>query len=189
MRSDWNVSMIFSQRPHARSALDRHARCRRDAGRTVTPEAQLTIGMRHAARHLIQYPPRTEILAMNLFHAVAFVDHHTAQVLQFAPDDAQIHTVHEHLQFTRQHRSEVRSEHEFFGEVCDVLEGIATVLVVGGHNGLADFRHYVDKHRPLAASRIAGYEVVDHPTDNQLIAFARTYFTNREQMVGIQLPK
>jgi len=43
--------------------------------------------------------------------------------------------------------------------------------------GIADFRHCVEEHRPLtAAARIVGYEVVDHPTENQLVALARKHF-------------
>lgn len=40
--------------------------------------------------------------------------------------------MHQHLKFTRGHRSSVRSEREFLGEVCDALDGIAEVLVTGG---------------------------------------------------------
>jgi hypothetical protein len=125
---------------------------------------------------------------MSLFHAVAYVDHHSAQVLQFASEHVEEHKVHEHLKFTRQHHSGVRTEHEFFAQLCDALDGIAEVLVVGGHTALADFRHYVEKHRPLTAPHIVGYEVVDHPTENQLVAQARKYFIKFDQMAGIRVP-
>jgi hypothetical protein len=125
---------------------------------------------------------------MSLFHAVAFVDHQSAQVLQFASDQVVERKVHEQQKFTRQHHSGVRTEHEFFGQVCDALDGVAEVLVVGGHTGLADFSHYVDKHRPLTAKRIVGYEVVDHPSENQLVALARKHFVKFDQMAGIPLP-
>ncbi|CAN5277177.1 hypothetical protein BH11PSE10_BH11PSE10_17760 [soil metagenome] len=126
---------------------------------------------------------------MSLYHAVAFIDHQSAQVLQFDTGQVVEQQVHEHLKFTRQHGSTVRTEHEFFGHVCDALDGIAEVLVVGGHTGLADFRHYVDKHRPLTAKHIVDYEVVDHPSENQLVALARKRFVKVDQMVGIPLPK
>jgi hypothetical protein len=125
---------------------------------------------------------------MSLFHAVAFVDHHSAQVLQFNSEHVVERSVHEQLKFTRQHGSGVRTEHEFFGQVCDALDGIAEVLVVGGHTGLADFRHYADKHRPQTAQRITGYEVVDHPSENQLVALARRYFAKYDQMAGSRVP-
>ena len=126
---------------------------------------------------------------MSLFHAVAFVDHQSAVVLQFASEQVVQRKVHEHLKFTRQHGSGVRTEHEFFGQVCDALDGIAEVLVVGGHVGLADFRHFVDKHRPLTAKHVVGYEVVDHPTDHQLVALARKHFVKYDQMAGTPAPR
>jgi hypothetical protein len=47
-----------------------------------------------------------------------------------------------------------------------------------------DFRHYVDKHRPLVAKHIVGYEVVDHPSENQLVALAGKFFLNFNQVAG-----
>lgn len=125
---------------------------------------------------------------MSLLHAVAFVDHQSAQVLQFDSEHVVERKVHEQLHFTRQHGSGVRTEHEFFGQVCDALDGIAEVLVVGGHTGLADFRHYVDKHRRPTAKHIVGYEVVDHPTENQLVALARKHFVKYDQKAGTHTP-
>lgn len=123
------------------------------------------------------------------FHAVAFVDHQSAQVLQFDSEQVVQRKIHEHVKFTRQHGSGVRTEHEFFAELCDALDGIAEVLVVGGHAGLADFRHYVDKHRPLTAKHVVGYQVVDHPSDNELVALARRHFAKYDQIAGVPLPK
>ena len=78
----------------------------------------------------------------------------------------------------------MRTEHEFFGHVCDALAGIQEVLVVGRHTGQADFKHYVDKHRPETAKRIVGYEIVDRPTENQLVALARQYFLEHDRTAG-----
>lgn len=113
---------------------------------------------------------------MTFYHAVVFVDHHSAQVLQFDSEQVLEKKVHEHRHLTRQHASSVRGEHEFFGTVCDAMEGVSEVLIAGRHTGISDFRHYVEEHRPLTAARIVGYEVVDHPTENQLVALARKHF-------------
>ena len=93
-----------------------------------------------------------------------------------------------HTHHTKQHGSGVRTEHEFFGDVCDPLDGIAEVLVTGSNTATADFRHYADKHRPQTAARIVGYEVVDHPSDNQLVALARKYLLKHDRMVGTAAP-
>lgn len=125
---------------------------------------------------------------MTTLHAVVHIDHQTAQVLQFDAEHVQSQKVKAHTHHTAQHGSTVRTEHEFFGHVCDALAGIAEVLVVGPHTGQADFRHYVDKHRPETAQRIVGYETVDHPTENQLVALARKYFLKFDRMAGSPTP-
>lgn len=125
---------------------------------------------------------------MTTLHAVVFIDHAQAQVLQFDAEHVQAERVKTHTHQTRQHGSAVRSEHEYFGQVCDALEDIPEVLVTGPKTGLADFKHYADKHRPATASRIVGYETVDHPSENQLVALARKYFLKYDRMAGTPTP-
>ena len=121
---------------------------------------------------------------MSFNHAVVWLDHQSAQVLQFDAEHVVAEKVRSHTHHTSKHGSAVRSEPEFFGEVCDVLEGIPAVLVTGSKTTLADFRHYVDKHRPQLGTGIVGYDVVDHPTENQLVALARKYFDKTDKMSG-----
>ena len=126
---------------------------------------------------------------MSLFHAVVLIDHHSAQVLQFDADQVEASKIQAHTHHTRQHGSAVRDEHEFFGEVCDRLAGIRQVVVTGSQTALSDFRHYVDKHRAPVALQVVGWEKVDRPTEGQLVAFARQYFSMHDQMTGIPMPK
>ena len=109
-------------------------------------------------------------------HAIAWIDHHRAEVLPLDTPGAVAQHLKAHVHPTPQHGSEVRAEHEFFASVCAALDASASVLVTGSHTATADFRHYADKHRPQTAKRIAAYEVVDHPTENQLAALGRRFF-------------
>lgn len=121
---------------------------------------------------------------MTMSHAVVLLDHHTAQVMQFDADDVETTKIKAHGRETKQHGSNVRTEHEFFGEVCDALAGIGEVLVAGSQTAQSDFRHYVEKHRPLVVPQITGYESVDSPTDNQVVAMAREYFLKHGKSAG-----
>jgi stalled ribosome rescue protein Dom34 len=85
---------------------------------------------------------------MPLGHAVTRIDHHAGQVFQVDAGHVLDQKVKEHIRYTRQHCSQVRSEHEVFAEVCAALAGIESVLVAGSHTTQVDFRHYVEKHRP-----------------------------------------
>lgn len=125
---------------------------------------------------------------MTTFHAVVRIDHQSAEVLQFDAEHVQAQKVKAHTHHTAQHGSAVRTEHEFFGHVCDALEGIPEVLVTGSQTARADFRHYVEKHRPQIAKQVVGYETIDHPTQNQLVALARQYFLKHDRMSGLPTP-
>lgn len=125
---------------------------------------------------------------MTLFHAVVWIDHQSAQILQFDAEHVQASKVKAHSHHTAQHGSEVRTQHEFFAQVCDVLAGIPEVLAVGPRTGLADFERYVRKHRAETATRVLGYEVVDHPSEKQLVAMARTAFLKIDRMNGTPVP-
>ena len=109
-------------------------------------------------------------------HAVVWIDHHQASVIQIDASQAPARRVKAHEHPTAQHGSEVRSVHEFFSDVCDAVDGVDVALVTGGRTTLSDFRHYAEKHRPSTAARIVAYDVVDHPTENQLMALGRKFF-------------
>jgi stalled ribosome rescue protein Dom34 len=121
---------------------------------------------------------------MSHTHAVVCTDHQAARVLQFDAEHIEAQKVRSHSHYTRQHHSGVRTEHEFFAEVCDAVKDVDEVLVTGPHTAVADLRHYAEKHRPHVAARIVGYEVVDRPTDPLLVALARRYFLKHDRMHG-----
>ena len=125
---------------------------------------------------------------MTLFHAVVHLDHHEAHIHPFDAEHVESTRVKAHRHVTRRHASDVRHEHEFFAEVCDALEGITDVLVTGSNTSLADFQHYVRKHRPQLVPHIAGYEPVDRLTEPQLVAMARQYFLRYYRMNGTPTP-
>lgn len=125
---------------------------------------------------------------MTLHHAVLWIDHQTAQLLQFDDEHVQASKVKAHSHFTRQLGSEVRTQHEFFAHVCDALADVPQVLVVGPRTGLSDFEHFAKNHRLQTAARVNAYQVQDHPTKSQLVALARQYFLKADRMAGVPTP-
>jgi stalled ribosome rescue protein Dom34 len=121
---------------------------------------------------------------MSLTRAVIRIDHHTAQIIEFDASHTEVHKVKAHAHYTRQHGSSVRSEHEFFAEVCTALANIPQLLVTGSHQAQADFRHYVEKHRPGVVKQIAGWETVDAPSEGELVALAKKHFLKLDQLSG-----
>ncbi|MBU2049270.1 hypothetical protein [Acidovorax soli] len=123
---------------------------------------------------------------MSIFHAIVWLDHDRAQLLQFDASQAFEKQIKAHLYFTRHDGNEMRSVHEFFGEVCDALAGVEQLLVAGPHAVQEDFRHYVDKLRPEVASQIVEWQTLDHPSPGELIALARRYFATHDATAGAQ---
>jgi hypothetical protein len=102
---------------------------------------------------------------MTTFHALAHGPHRSARPRRFNAVPASAPAVRTLTQHCAQQGNAVPAEHEFYAEVCDQLERIGQVVVTGSPAALADFRAYVDKHRPQAASHIAAYDAVDHPSE------------------------
>ncbi|MET0517720.1 MAG: hypothetical protein ABW005_02685 [Burkholderiaceae bacterium] len=117
-------------------------------------------------------------------HALAWIDHQNAKILQFDAQDVEARKLRVHTHPTRQHGSGVRSEHEYFAAICDSLAPIGEVLVTGPRTAQSDFQHYVSKHRPALLPQIVGWEVADPASDAELVARGRRYFDKRARMAG-----
>jgi stalled ribosome rescue protein Dom34 len=125
---------------------------------------------------------------MSTFHAVVRIDHQSAEILQFDTEHVQAQKIKAHSHHTAQHGSAVRTQHEFFGTVCDAVAGIPELLIAGSHTAQADFRHYVEKHRHALMPHILAWETIDHPTTPQLVALAREVFLKIDRMNGLPTP-
>jgi len=121
---------------------------------------------------------------MPISHAVIRIDHAKARILRFDTGHLEVQKVKAHSHYTRQHGSTVRSEHEFFAEVCADVQDVDELLVTGPHTAITDFISYIEKHRAALLPRLIGSQATDHESDAQLVAFARDRFLKHERMTG-----
>lgn len=72
--------------------------------------------------------------------------------------------------------------HSFYEEVASHLKDADELLVIG--HGLAKdhLRTHLEARHPELAKKVVGYEVVDNPTDPQVVALAVKYFKRVEPM-------
>lgn len=77
----------------------------------------------------------------------------------------------------KQHPEDAR---RFFHEVASALKGIDQLLLVGPSTAKLEFFRWVHKHDPKLEPSIVGIETVDHPTDAQLVAYAKSYFNRSD---------
>jgi stalled ribosome rescue protein Dom34 len=76
-------------------------------------------------------------------------------------------------------------DHHFFHQVITAVADVAEILVVGPGFAKGQLFKYALTHDPEIAQRIIGVETVDHPTDPQVIAYAKKYFERADLMRAI----
>jgi len=127
---------------------------------------------------------------MSHYHAVVWLDHNEAHIMHISPDDVEKSIVkpaepHRNLQRKRGSVSGSRQpeDQHFYHEVVEAMSGAAEILIVGpGHAKLELIKH-VHAHDPKVANQVIGVETVDHPSDAQVVAFARKYFVAKDRML------
>ncbi len=128
---------------------------------------------------------------MSHIHAVVWLDHRDARVLDFSVDESHKTVVHHHGGHRQVHHraGSVGAGHapediRFFDEIIAALGDAQEVLLVGPGQARVAFRHHVDQHHKALAAKIVGSEVLDHPSDGELLKYARKYFVKVDQMLG-----
>src|SRR5208283_2322976 len=112
-----------------------------------------------------------------------WIDHHEARIFSAKAGEFDESTVRSPAQHVHRHPKGPTAEHNhpddvhrFFHDVARALEGADPILIVGPSTAKLQFFRYVQKHEHALEPRIAGLETVDHPTDAQIVAYAKRYF-------------
>ena len=125
---------------------------------------------------------------MSLFHAVVWMDHTQAHVLQFDAESIAAQRVKARSHHPRHHGADEQALHQFYEQIVQALIGTQEVLLTGPGLAHGEFKTWCDKHRAATAKTLVGSEKADHPTDNQLVALARQYFVKYDRMAGTPTP-
>jgi stalled ribosome rescue protein Dom34 len=72
----------------------------------------------------------------------------------------------------------------YYHAVVEALKGAQEILVVGPAKAKLQLIKHIHGHDHDMADKIVGVETVDHPSDGQLLAYARKYFVAKDQMLS-----
>ncbi len=124
-------------------------------------------------------------------HVTVWIDHSEARIFHIdaaALDEktlqAPTHHLHRHPKGPTADHNHPDDAHHFFKTVAHELEGAERVLVLGPSTAKLQFIRYAFKHDPSLEPRVAGVETVDHPTDRQIVAYSKKYFSADDVMEG-----
>jgi hypothetical protein len=67
-------------------------------------------------------------------------------------------------------------------EQGELMSGAGTILITGPAGAKQELLTYLTEQQPGMAARVAGVEPLDHPTDGELVAFARKFFKAADRM-------
>ena len=127
----------------------------------------------------------------NHYHAVIWIDHHEARVFHFSPTDVEqliLHpdhpTRHIHHKANSIGSGHASADHHYFQAVADSVAECGAVLIAGPASAKTELVKHIREHDRKLANAIVGVEAVDHPSDAQLIAYARKYFRATDRMLS-----
>jgi stalled ribosome rescue protein Dom34 len=125
---------------------------------------------------------------MSHYHAAVWIDHQRSTVWQFTPTEEEGTHVHAHGDQRVHSRKSSHGGHKspadrrFFDDVAHALVGSHEILILGPAQTKQEFAAYLrDKHADLGRSIVA-VENADHPTDAEILAYARRHFAAIDRM-------
>ncbi|MBU2642427.1 MAG: translational machinery protein [Thiobacillus sp.] len=128
---------------------------------------------------------------MSHYHAVVWLDHNEAHIMHISPDDVETSVVkpaepHRNLQRKRGSVSGNRQpeDQHFYHEVVEAMRGATEILVVGPGQAKLELIKHIHAHDPNVSKQVIGVETVDHPSDAQVVAYARKYFVAKDRMLS-----
>jgi stalled ribosome rescue protein Dom34 len=123
------------------------------------------------------------------YHAVVWIDHREARIFHFTPADVEklvLHpdhpTRHIHHKANSIGSGHAAENHAYLQAVAESIADAGAILIAGPANEKNELVRHMGEHNPKLMSAIVGVETVDHPSDAQLVAYARKRFRATDRM-------
>ncbi len=127
---------------------------------------------------------------MSHYHALVWLDHKEAYVMHISPDDVEKsiiqprephHKLHSRVGTLGSGRAP--ESQDYYHQVAEALAGATEILVVGPAQAKLELIKHIHAHHPAMVDKVVGVETIDHPSDGQLVAYARKYFVAKDRML------
>ena len=117
------------------------------------------------------------------FHAVVWLDHTQAKIFHVGLTGADEVTLHPHLPTRHLHHkaNSIGSGHaapdkSFLEQVTSGLNDAGEILIIGPGGAKTELAKFIRAQHPEIGKRIVAVEPADHPTDRQIVAYAKQHF-------------
>lgn len=127
---------------------------------------------------------------MSHYHAVVWLDHSEAHVMHISLDDVEKSIVHPAKPHSHLHAKSgtvgagrQAEDKSYYHAIVEALSGAQEILVVGPAQAKLQLIKHIHAHDQAMADKVIGVETIDHPSDAQLVAYARKYFVAKDRML------
>jgi stalled ribosome rescue protein Dom34 len=120
-------------------------------------------------------------------YVVVWIDSEQAKLFTFNTAGVQKEELkrnaHEH--HTNAQKGEHKDSPEFYHRVANHIAQPEELLIVGPGMAKKHFKNEIEGHNKKLAEKIVGCENMDHPTDAQIVAEARKFFTKHDLFTAL----
>ena len=116
------------------------------------------------------------------FRAIVWIDHSQAKVFHVGltgEDEVTLHplmpTRHLHHKANSIGSGHVGFDKEFLAQVMNAISDAGEILIIGPASGKTEFAKYLREQHAAIADRIVAVEAADHPSDREIVAYAKKY--------------
>jgi stalled ribosome rescue protein Dom34 len=116
-------------------------------------------------------------------HAVVWLDHAEAKVFHIGLTGDDEMTLHPHLPTRHLHHKaneigdgRAKPDAHFLDEIANALGDAGEILIIGPASAKTEFAKYLHEKHPAIGKRIVAIEAADHPSDGEIVAYAKQHF-------------
>ena len=117
------------------------------------------------------------------FHAIVWIDHAQAKVFHIGLSGGDEVVLHPNMQTRHLHHKantigsgHVGLDKEFLAQVTNAVSDAGEILIIGPAGAKTELAKFIREKHPNIGDRIVAVQAADHPTDPEIVAFAKQYF-------------
>ena len=126
---------------------------------------------------------------MSHSHAIVWMDSHQAHIFRFSPSDVEKERIRAHSPFHKVHHKagsigagHVHLDRDYLDGIAESLHGVEEWLLIGPGTAKRELASHLEQHSPDLRHKLLAVETADHPTDGELLDWARKTFKRLDRM-------
>jgi stalled ribosome rescue protein Dom34 len=116
-------------------------------------------------------------------HVVVWIDHLQARIFHVGLTGTDQVVLKSHLPTQHIHHKantigsgHVAEDQDFLKHIAEAVQGAEQILILGPSSEKTVLHTYLREHAPASSDRVIAVEPADHPTDGEIVAYAKRHF-------------